>query len=562
MDRKVGSDAELARRARKGDLNAFDRLIARHRVRLHGIAREITSDREAAQDVLQESLVRAFRSLASLRQNDRVGQWLNTIVRRQAQQWLRDGHRRPEPVDMAEVRGVPAIWDATPEPPSEIADLVREALVILTERERRAMILHYLEGRSCEEIAPILKITTGSVKRILHYSRRKVREECEAMTAATEVKVGPRKLVSWSWGDIKNERYSPFRLLGTSLAQTICLAVNKRAKTVQQIANEVAAHAQYVEETVASLVEMDVLISPQKGKYIANFIAFEAGDYRRLMKLVREPAGEVAKRLAAAERQLRAAFEKCPLAASGWAWSEVIWVVYSVLVANAAAMRSLSPEYRPPRPHHPGGRYWLSGYEEVPDMAPVWNIGFNSSGPFGTLNEGYFWVLALPREHTGFGPLQKELLDVLSETPLAEEELLARLGEEVEQSRGAIAEMMQAGFVAKSDGRYRLMIPVLTQSDSDLLTPVVDAVIAPILKEVAEPATQSLNSLLDEMGYGQRRDQYSIWHGWLISFMEGEALRFLMEQGVLPRPPDPAPPTFGFLAWKGDLPLMSWGGDQ
>ena len=48
------------------------------------------------------------------------------------------------------------------------AQASRAALVVLTERERRAMILHYLEGLSCEEIADRLKITNASVRRLLH----------------------------------------------------------------------------------------------------------------------------------------------------------------------------------------------------------------------------------------------------------------------------------------------------------------------------------------------------------------------------------------------------------
>jgi hypothetical protein len=279
------------------------------------------------------------------------------------------------------------------------------------------------------------------------------------------------------------------------------------------------------------------------------------------MKLVREPAGEAAKRFAAGEGRLRAAFAKCPIATLGWAWPAVIWVVYPVLVANIGASRGLSPTHRPSWPHHPGGQYWLGGYEEVPDMAPVWTTGFNTHGHFRTLREGYFWTYGLRREYTAFGQHRKELIDLLSDARLTEEELLAQLGEDTEHSRGAIADLVQAGFIAKTDGKYRLTIPVFTQGDSDILTPEVDAVIAPIIKDVAEPETARVDSLLDEMGYGAHRDQYAQWHRWLIGNIMGEALRFLMEQGVLPRPPDPAPQTLGFLAWKGDLPLMSWGVD-
>ena len=82
MERSVGKDAELVARARAGDLGAFDRLIARHRARVFRIARQLSGDPEAAQDIAQEAFVQAFRSLRNLQQAQRFGAWLNTLVRR------------------------------------------------------------------------------------------------------------------------------------------------------------------------------------------------------------------------------------------------------------------------------------------------------------------------------------------------------------------------------------------------------------------------------------------------------------------------------------------------
>ena len=99
MRRGPGTDAELVARARNGEVAAFDHLVRRHRTRLYELARYITDQTEAAQDVVQEALLRAFQSLASLRDGQRVAQWLNTIVRRQSIQWLRDGRHTPEPTE-------------------------------------------------------------------------------------------------------------------------------------------------------------------------------------------------------------------------------------------------------------------------------------------------------------------------------------------------------------------------------------------------------------------------------------------------------------------------------
>jgi RNA polymerase sigma-70 factor (ECF subfamily) len=219
-----GQDAELVARAREGDLDAFERLVARHRTRVVRIARQIVGDREAAQDIAQEALVRAFRALPSLRDEERFGLWLNTITRRVGAQWLRNDNHRPEAMDGEMMRGMPVLWGSLPEPPTELVERVQAVLAVLSQRDRRAMILHYLEGRSCEEIAAALGVSNGSVRLILHHSRRKARKEADAMAQSEQMKKGPRQLSTWVDGYPGPGRGNVFYHLNPSLPQTICLA--------------------------------------------------------------------------------------------------------------------------------------------------------------------------------------------------------------------------------------------------------------------------------------------------------------------------------------------------
>jgi RNA polymerase sigma-70 factor (ECF subfamily) len=551
-------------RAREGDLDAFGRLVARHRTRVAQIARQIVGDREAAQDIAQEALVRAFRALRSLREGERFGPWLNTITRRVGAQWLRDDNHRPEPMDGELVRGLPVLWGSPPEPPTELVERVRAALAVLSQRERRAMILHYLEGRSCEEIAAELGVSNGSVRLILHHSRRKARKEADEMAKTERAKKGPQELSTWVDGYSGPGRGNVFYHLNTSLPQTICLAVNKRPKTVAQLAEETEAHPGYVQETVDDLLEMEVLTSPAKGQYLANFIAFDAEDWRRLMKLVPEPAGEGAKRLAAAEPRLRKAFGRTPLAKLGWTWDEMKWIMYAVLATNMGASRVEPESWRLPKPERPGGgRYWLGGIEVAEDVPSVWwMLGFHTNQSPEGLSNGYLPSRAFNRKNPPYiEPVsdQAAVVEALAAGPLSESELLSRLVGEADRWRGTLAELVSIGYAARANGRYRLTIPVFMQGDSDVLAPEIEAVMKPIIGEVVVPALSGLPSQLDEMGYGHRRDQFGQWQRWITGSIMAKAVQFLLEQGVLPRPPAPAPASFAFIAWKGDLPLTSWG---
>jgi len=559
-----GQDAELVAKAREGDLDAVERLIARHRTRVLQIAREIAGDREAAQDIAQEALVRAFRALPSLRDDERFGPWLNTITRRVSTQWRRDHGHRPEPVDGALMSGLPALWVSPPEPPTELVERVRAALAVLSHRERRVMILHYLEGRSCEEIAADLGVSNAGVRLILHYSRRKVRKEAEAMAETEQARKGPRELSTWVDGYPGPGHGNVFYHLNASLPHTICLAVNKQPKTVAQLAEQAEAHPRYVQEVVDDLLEMEVLTSPAKGRYAANFIAVEAEDWRRLMALVPEPAGEAAKRLAAAGPRLRKAFARTPLAKLGWTWEELLWPMYATIVCNMGASRVEPEAYRPPKPERPGGgRYWLGAIEVAEDVPGAWwALPFHCSQSPSGLSNGYLPLRVFKRQNPPYlEPVSDRaaVVEALAAGPLAESDLLAKLMGEVEKWRGALAELIGIGYVAQASGRYRLTIPVFMQGDSDVLAPEIEAVMRPIIEEVVVPALAGLPAQFSEMGYRHQRDQYGQWQRWVTGSIFAEAVHFLFEQGVLPPPPDPTPASFAFIAWKGDLRLTSWG---
>lgn len=384
------------------------------------------------------------------------------------------------------------------------------------------------------------------------------------MAEATRDRKGPGELGVWVDGYPGPGRGNVFHHLNSSLPQTICLAVNKRPKTVAQLAEEVEAHPRYIQETVDDLLEMEVLTSPAKGRYLANFIAFDAEDWRRLMKLRPEPAGETAKRLAAAEPRLRKAFERTPLARLGWAWEDLIWPVYAIIVCNMGASRVEPEAYRPLKPDRPGGgKYWLGGIESAEDVpGKWWALPFSANIWSEGLSSGFLNLSVLNRGHPPYiQPVadQASVVEALAAGPLSESELLAKLPGDAEKWRGTLAELVSIGYVARANGRYKLTIPVFMQGDSDVLAAEVEAVMKPVIEEVVVPALSDLPAQLDKMGYGHRRDQFGQWQRWITGSIMAEAVHFLLEQGVLSPLPDPAPPSFAFIAWKSDLALTSWG---
>jgi uncharacterized protein len=167
------------------DHDDFGALVRRHRPRLQALAFVILGDREEAEDVVQESLLRGFLALATLRQPDRVGSWLAAITGNTARMRLRRPRLETLPLDELE-RSAPASWlDAEAKLDAPLGE-VREALAALPATARETLLLHYVEGYSCAEIAAAQRSTAGAVRVRLHRAREQLRVLLPAFATPTK----------------------------------------------------------------------------------------------------------------------------------------------------------------------------------------------------------------------------------------------------------------------------------------------------------------------------------------------------------------------------------------
>ena len=172
----AGADpvVELVCRARRGDGGAFARLVEVHGPALDGFCRRLMPEPGAAQDLAQETLLRAFESLPRLAAPERFGAWLCGIAANLARWWWRRQARWPLSLDnLAEAYpDVPrAAWaaslPATPEQVVERAEQTRRlaaAIEALPPALARAVALHYLEGLRYAEAAAALGVPVSTVK--------------------------------------------------------------------------------------------------------------------------------------------------------------------------------------------------------------------------------------------------------------------------------------------------------------------------------------------------------------------------------------------------------------
>ena len=148
----------------------FDRLVAPWREDLYRYVFWLCRDPDLADDVVQETMLRAFRSLDKLADENAIRPWLLTIARREhARVYER---KRLETRDIDELSGRDAALIAT----SGDADVddMRRAIFRLEDEYREPLVLQVLMGFSTREIATMLDLTQGAVLTRLHRARRKL----------------------------------------------------------------------------------------------------------------------------------------------------------------------------------------------------------------------------------------------------------------------------------------------------------------------------------------------------------------------------------------------------
>jgi RNA polymerase sigma-70 factor (ECF subfamily) len=186
---ETASNGELdfVTRARSGDAEAFNELVRRYERKIYRLAKNITQNDEDAEDVLQETFLKAYEHLGDFQGNSKFYTWLVRIAVNEALMKLRKRKSDrtvplDEPVDTGEetvVREI-AVWDEDPEQKfsqEELAKILSDAVQSLKPAFRTVFVLRDIEELSTEETAQALEISVPAVKSRLLRARLQLREK-------------------------------------------------------------------------------------------------------------------------------------------------------------------------------------------------------------------------------------------------------------------------------------------------------------------------------------------------------------------------------------------------
>jgi len=177
-------EGDLVKRARRGDLHAYDELVKRYQERIYATIYHMTSNHEDANDLAQEAFIKAYSALKSFKGGSSFYTWLYRIAVNKTINFLKqrknkyhlslndiDFNAEHDPDLMA------LISDKTPTRDvglSELQKKLNEALLKLSEPHRMVVVLHDVQGQSHDEIAEIMGCNIGTVRSRLFYARQQL----------------------------------------------------------------------------------------------------------------------------------------------------------------------------------------------------------------------------------------------------------------------------------------------------------------------------------------------------------------------------------------------------
>lgn len=183
-DRVLTEEQELVLRSKAGDLGAYDELVRRYQERIYATVYHMTANHEDANDLAQETFLKAYRALKSFKGDSSFYTWVYRIAVNKTINFLKQRRNRThmslndvdfnvenDPDMVALVSHNTPLRDARL---SELQEKLNSALLKLSEVHRMVVVLHDVQGMPHEEISKIMDCNVGTVRSRLFYARQQL----------------------------------------------------------------------------------------------------------------------------------------------------------------------------------------------------------------------------------------------------------------------------------------------------------------------------------------------------------------------------------------------------
>ena len=188
------TDAAAVALARDGDSEAFRALVERHSRAVYRLAQRMTGSAQDAEDVVQETFLKAYKQLSRFESRANFSTWLHRIAVNCSIDLIRARPHRESAHDAPDLEqfGADESVDAGRASPerlmlsTEVQDRVNTAMSSLSQMERAAFVLRHFEGRSIDEISQSLGLKTNATKHSIFRAVRKMRVALEPLVSTDQ----------------------------------------------------------------------------------------------------------------------------------------------------------------------------------------------------------------------------------------------------------------------------------------------------------------------------------------------------------------------------------------
>ena len=178
------SEIELIQRTLDGDESAYGFLVDKYKAAVHALAYRKLGDFHHAEEITQDTFLKAYQKLSTLRDPRRFSGWLYVIAARLCLSWQRKKTPHTHAIDNVETAEMNSMAVAK-YTDQRIREDVRDTLENLPESERTVLTLHYFAGMTCEEIGSFMGTSRSAILNRLYRARRHLKEEMTQMIQQT-----------------------------------------------------------------------------------------------------------------------------------------------------------------------------------------------------------------------------------------------------------------------------------------------------------------------------------------------------------------------------------------
>ena len=177
-------ETDLVHKARRGDLDAYDELVKRYQQRIYATIYHMTANHEDANDLAQDSFIKAYQALKSFKGGSSFYTWLYRIAVNKTINFLKQRknkqHFSLNDLDFQTENNPDLVALISHKTPlrevglTELQKKLNEALLKLSEPHRMVVVLHDVQGVSHDEIAEMMDCNIGTVRSRLFYARQQL----------------------------------------------------------------------------------------------------------------------------------------------------------------------------------------------------------------------------------------------------------------------------------------------------------------------------------------------------------------------------------------------------